>query len=323
MRPVQNRLPLLAAAGLLAAGTASAAQSPEAPRPVQEVVRRQAESRTAQNQPPARGAAAAAAVDPSRNIALVGVTQVGDRAQAWLVDTASRRRATAGPGEPALGFIVREVRPESVVLIREGRQYVLRLGEKEVPATTTTVIPAPFPLRGSTGRRPSAAEDPRAGDFSAVVPSDLFPPGNGSRPSDRIEPDGNAPYNDPGPPSVPYNYNGYPGPWAVGLGYPGYPGYPEGMMPYPEETGPYPGYPYGPYGTIPFPGAAPWDTPGAARREGSLFVPNTTGLPLNPQTARRRGVPVPTGGVAPAQPSGVITNPQTLRRRMSTLGTGR
>ena len=88
------------------------------------------------------GALAQAAPVPEtapRNLVLIGVTQVGDRAQAWLMDVDSRTKETVSPGATAFGFRVKSVGPEQVVLTRGGRVYSLRLGERQVP----TVAAAP------------------------------------------------------------------------------------------------------------------------------------------------------------------------------------
>jgi hypothetical protein len=75
-------------------------------------------------------AAAEAAV---KQIALMGVTQHGDETSAWLVDLQTREREVANSGDSAFGFTVKEVGPESVLLVQGDEQFTLHLGEKEIP----------------------------------------------------------------------------------------------------------------------------------------------------------------------------------------------
>lgn len=82
-------------------------------------------------------AAGAQQADPKvpepRRLALVGVTQIGDRVQAWLVNLDTRGKATLNPGETAFGYRLQKVGPEQVTLVRNGKPFVLRLDDHQTP----------------------------------------------------------------------------------------------------------------------------------------------------------------------------------------------
>src|SRR5437762_1984339 len=115
MRPVTQTIHLLSAAGLLAAGTARAAPArsgkPSAPPGPAAAQPHKAPVKPAPA-PAGRDALAVsvaeAPVDPAKNIALVGVTEVGDEVRAWLVDIATQQRETVGTGDSAYGFKVKQ-----------------------------------------------------------------------------------------------------------------------------------------------------------------------------------------------------------------------
>ena len=76
--------------------------------------------------------------DLVKNIALMGVTHEGGADQVWLVDTAEGRRETAAAGESAFGFRVKTISDDSVVLSKNGDEYTVRMGDKEIPTQTAS-----------------------------------------------------------------------------------------------------------------------------------------------------------------------------------------
>jgi hypothetical protein len=305
----QGRIQLLSAAALFALGTGALAQS----RPV----------------------------PPPRTLALVGVTSVGARTEAWLVDLGTRRRVTLSVGESAFGYRLKRVDPERVVLTRGGKEFPLRLGEKNVP-----VAPAPPPVAAVP---PAAAvATPELVDPPLEVPAEPFEEPLSPAP-DPVEPAAITPQRDLR--RAPEFYPGYPfGPGlspeeAAAMGvYPGYypgaqnPYYPglyppflDAAQPYPGGFGPYAGapadypawaYPNAPSGypawAYPDPTLDPWafqnptlgqwDAPWMSRGSSSRYGSGNAVSRWNGQTSRRQSGYF--GGSAPS-------NPQTMRRRQS------
>jgi hypothetical protein len=91
-------------------------------------------------------AAAEAAV---KQIALMGVTQHGEEASAWLVDLSTNEREVAESGESAFGFTIKEVGAETVLLAQGDEEFTLHLGEKPIPVTE----PEPTPDLANTPNR--------------------------------------------------------------------------------------------------------------------------------------------------------------------------
>lgn len=89
--------------------------------------------------------------DPVKNLALVGVTHEGSTDTAWLYDLESRTRENVMVGEKAFGFTVRKIDDESVRLVRGGSEFVLHLGQKQIPVVT------PVADNTSTGNGDAAA----------------------------------------------------------------------------------------------------------------------------------------------------------------------
>ncbi len=247
------------------------------------------------------GAAAAQQGDRTaqapKGLALVGVTQIGDRVQAWLVNRDTRAKATLQPGETAFGYRLQKVGPEQVTLVRNGKQFVLRLDDPREPESLVA------------GYRSEARSD-NAGSVPnpEVTVVERTPSGTTADPAPQIV---NEVVVGPTPPVVtgvpgtvedlrdvdrypvaldPYVGSGY-APFYVPdyLGAPGY--YPPWAPQYPVIAGHR--YPYAPY--------APYtpDWP-----EDLRFVPS---LRFNPQTFRREAGDF-FGGTFSA-------NPQTRRRR--------
>jgi hypothetical protein len=86
---------------------------------------------------PATGTPGAAVVvsrdEAVKNIALTGVTHENGQDMAWLVDVSSHDRTTAEKGESAFGFTIKEIQPEAVLLSRGTDEFLVRMGDKQVP----------------------------------------------------------------------------------------------------------------------------------------------------------------------------------------------
>lgn len=110
------------------------------------------------------------AESPVKNLALMGVTQRGAEEEAWLVDISSRERQTVGEGDEAWGFRVQQIEPASVRLVRDGDEYTLILGEKEIPGAQASAEAEEgtagggegfFGSRGGSGRGPGGENEER------------------------------------------------------------------------------------------------------------------------------------------------------------------
>lgn len=279
---------------------------------------------------------ASAAPVPVRDVALMGVTNLGDRTEAWLVNVRNRQRERARPGESAFGFVVKRVGPEEVVLSREGRRYTLHLGEKPVPA-------APVRVAANSGIHHRTAPPNRMAAVtavdSAVEDSDL-PPDEAAPRADTALP---RQYPTPvtvAPAVSPYVVDAYGNPVYPPGYYPAYPGtaiypgmapgygYPGGSTAYPDWATAYPGtpipgmqysssYPWVQQYGLP----VPWDVPFAGW-QGAYPSGSPLGVPGNPQTWRRQNGGFNGNGTM-TQGTPAATNPQTMRRRTGFSGYGR
>jgi hypothetical protein len=255
----------------------------------------------------AQGTSAPGSAVPPRNLALIGVTQVGDLSKAWLVDLDTNRRETAGPGGLAFGYRVKQVGADRVILTRSGRQFVLKLGDRNVPVREAPVVRTPPLLRVAPIAIPESVvptRDPESGTFPDVTAPPL--------PEESI-----APPPEPVRREAPVEPEPVPEPTPRGYAYvPGY-GYVPVTSPYDPTLGGYAfpeyGYPYG------FPATPAYGYPYGFPVEPSyppLYGAPSAPLPVfsrypairsNPQTGRRRS--------GSYFGSGPATNPQTLRRR--------
>lgn len=294
------------------------------------------------------GAAAAQPARPTagtapKNVALVGVTEIGNQKEVWLMDVRTRQRLTVRPGETAFGYQVRKVGADTVVLANGKREYTVRMGDKAVP---TLVAPAAVPvvepnrvpnvrvsetparqrartLSGSLTLPPISTPEVPTGEVPVVAGT----PGEGG-PTFAGTPDPRYPV-DPyeGSPYLDYGLDPRLSPYfdAGGYSYP-YPGYGLESAVTPYSVSPYPGWgfenPLYPEGTglpRPFNRIAPWNTPDWNRPGDPRLPYATPAAPRNPQTGRRQGW---TG--YPTQNTGLrrapAPNPQTLRRRGQLFG---
>jgi hypothetical protein len=233
----------------------------------------------------ARAAPQSVPLAAPRNLVLVGVTQVGDRSQAWLMDVDSRTKETVAPGGTAFGFRVKSVGPERVVLTRGGRDYALRLGERQVPTIASVPVRAAAPTISGrialprSGTLPNVFAPPvfltqetdpgidtRTAPPATTTARDLFTdPSGRSQPDPRLLPDIYPGYGAmagygmlPGYGVIP-GYEMAPGYGAIpgygfdpqAAGYPAYPTYPT----YPSEAAGYPGALFASPGAVPgYPG---------------------------------------------------------------------
>jgi hypothetical protein len=234
---------------------------------------------------PTAALAQSGAVVPPKSLALIGVTQIGDKTEAWLVDLSSRRREIAGQGGSAFGYRVKQIGQDRVILTRGTQQVVLRLGDKPVPgaqarpalADVPIIRPSDLPVPGQ-GTPPGIEQQVPQRDVETVLPTQ--PPAPEPQPRPVMEEPYYPAYPYPYYPFNPYAEYGYP----YGL----QPGYPEAYAPWVGPTGAYPYGAMGPY-------------------RGSYTAPP---MRWNPQTSRRRSAD-PLTGIG-------STNPQTRRRREGT-----
>jgi hypothetical protein len=77
---------------------------------------------------------AAAKDEAVKNIALTGVTDGAGQSLAWFVDISNNDRQTAEKGSAAFGFTVKEIHADSVLLTRGSDEFLVRMGDKQVPS---------------------------------------------------------------------------------------------------------------------------------------------------------------------------------------------
>ncbi|MFN3648975.1 MAG: hypothetical protein ACK47B_05280 [Armatimonadota bacterium] len=119
-------------------------------------------------EPPVPAAAGPEESDPVKNIALMGVTNGGAGERAWLVDLQTKDRDPFEEGQEAYGFTVGDIERNQVVLVRDGNEYVVRLGEKPIPsaygdaqAPVTTASAAEANNRGGRGQMRRGPQQPQ------------------------------------------------------------------------------------------------------------------------------------------------------------------
>jgi len=249
--------------------------------------------------------------DPTKSIALMGVTFEGGKDTAWLVDLDRKERENAAVGERAFGFTVKKIAGDAVVLARGSDEYSIRLGEKQIPTVSVVSSDAGeggpggmFP--GGPGGFPFGGRGDRGGsggfDLSRLAElRDRF--GGGSRSFASFGGDGGWRSWGGGDSGRSWGGGGDSGrSWGGG----GDSGRNRG-----SGGGGFSGG--SPMMAMPFMGG--WGGRGSSNQ-------NQTGGPTatsNAQTARRRGTTVTGGGQAMPEPE-PITNPQTQRRLGNTSG---
>jgi hypothetical protein len=87
--------------------------------------------------------AAAARAEAVKNIALTGVTDGSGQSLAWFVDISNNDRQTAEKGAAAFGFTVKEIRPDSVLLTSGSDEFVVRMGDKQIPSVVAASYESP------------------------------------------------------------------------------------------------------------------------------------------------------------------------------------
>lgn len=247
------------------------------------------------------------AEDAVKNLALLGVTYADGKDAAWLMDLGTRNRETAAVGEAVLGFTVKEIEPDRVLLTRGGRDYSLRLGEK--PILVASASPISTPSAGDGG-----GEDAPFG----------FGPGGPGGPGGR----GGAGGRFAGGPGGrfaggPGGFGGFGGAsGAFGNRFGGGGGFsaPGGGSSTSTNSGggggggftpPGGGFGGGGFGGGGFAGGGSGQSFGASG--ASSTTSRASGSTSNPQTARRQGSRL-TGDADPVEQPAAIVNPQTQRR---------
>lgn len=281
----------------------AARPAPARPRPQPEP-RRNAAPSLPPGAPPLP--AAPVAEDAVKNLALLGVTYADGKDAAWLMDLGNRNRETAAVGEAVLGFTVKEIEPDRVLLTRGGRDYSLRLGEKPI-------------LVASASPNSNAS----AGDLGGDDAPFGFGPGGPGGPGGR----GGAGSRFAGGPGGFGGFGGFGGPGgAFGNRFGGFGG--GGGFSAPGSgsstssnsgsggggggfTPPGGGFAGGGFGGGGFAGGGAGQSFGASG--ASSTTSRASGSTSNPQTARRQGSRL-TGDADPVEQPAAIVNPQTQRR---------
>jgi len=98
--------------------------------------------------------------DPLADLALTGVIQTGPTLQALIEHVSTRMGRYLAVGEVLDGFRVKSIQATSVVLEKGGKEYTLRMGEKQLPSNQA----APPP--GSGGGGPGPGDPPQPSDRS-------------------------------------------------------------------------------------------------------------------------------------------------------------
>ncbi len=91
----------------------------------------------------AQSAGPGGTTDPLAGLALTGITQVGDRLRALLEHVSTRTGRYVSVGEEFRGFRVVDIRADSVVLEKDGKQGTLSMGAKRL-SLETQAKPAPM-----------------------------------------------------------------------------------------------------------------------------------------------------------------------------------
>jgi len=99
--------------------------------------------------------------DPVADLALTGVIEIGGQLQALIERISTRLGRYLAIGEEIDGFRLKNIQPTSVVLEKRGKEYTLRMGDKELPAGPSASAPSAPPPGGPPGPGP-----PRAGPRS-------------------------------------------------------------------------------------------------------------------------------------------------------------
>jgi hypothetical protein len=268
------------------------------------------------------------AAERIKSVALMAVTHEDGKDRAWLVNlkTSDREREEASVGDSVFGFKVKEIDPESVVLADGRSEFKLRLGDKPiqlVSASTDSASggegggmdmmgfgmggPGGFPGMGGRGAFPGMGG---RGGFGGFRPGGF---GGGGFGGNRFGGGGN--FNA-------MNFGGRGGQNRFGGGrFGGFGGggagnrFGAGGNRFGGGGLRAGGFGGGGFGGGGFGG----NRFGGGMQTNSQFAAGSTASSSNPQTARRRGVSVASGGAAQPRPQ-PISNPQTQRRTGTTSG---
>lgn len=250
---------------------------------------------------------------PVKNLALMGITHRGDNVEAWLVNLENQERDVASLDDDAFGLTVKEIGDESVLLARGSEEYLLRLGEKPIPAPAAEASPASASTSDGGSR-----EGGRSGRFG----SGRWGGGDGSRDgsSDRSQRfaefrsrfGGGSRWSGGGasPPAPPSS--------SPVLGASATPSASTGSGSSGRSRG-FRSSGSSSYGSGGFGGGQAFPGQGGAAGSTSQFAAGSTAPTPNPQTARRRGAQL-VGESQPLPAPEALTNPQTQRRTGASSG---
>jgi hypothetical protein len=134
-----------------------------APAPPSTVAKLPAETKKPSSPP--RPAGPPRPPDPLADLALTGVIQAGDALKALIEHISTRVGQYVIVGDMIDGFRVKLIRVDSVVLEKGGREYTLRLGQKELPAAPVAAPPPKEAPKMEGPRTENSTRAHRRGSF--------------------------------------------------------------------------------------------------------------------------------------------------------------
>lgn len=261
--------------------------------------------------------------DPTKHVALMGITHANGEVSAWLVDLRDQQREIVGVGDRAFGLTLKEIDPESVVLTRGDEEFELRLGQKQIASASgggSTYTAA----SGDEDQGPGGLEGERRGRRGG------FPGFGGEGFSGRLSRSGGFPsfgggFSGRGSRSGGDRSSRYSGSSAGSSsdssGSSRYGSGSSGSGRSGSSSGGYGRSSSGGYGRSSGSGGSGFAGNSGGNSASQFSSAGAVGSTSNPQTARRNGARL-SGDSAPVEAPAPITNPQTTRRMGSTGSTG-
>ncbi|MBI3912142.1 MAG: hypothetical protein HY320_14580 [Armatimonadetes bacterium] len=241
--------------------------------------------------------------DPTRNIALLAVTEANGGQSALLLNLENQERAAARRGEFAFGLQVAEIQDDRVSLLQGHQRYQIRLGEKPVPVVMAAAPPGTTGQGGPESFRDAAGT---SGRREAERPRPPGQAGGAARLRDRSR-FGQSRFGQGGGGNFSFINSGGGGDWRARFGG--------------SSTGGGQSSSFGGFSTGGRQSSSSGGFPGRLAGGSGGANPSGTGRATpNPQTARRLGVPM-VGGVRSTVDAPLPReNPQTVRRQGGTAG---
>lgn len=107
---------------------------------------------------------------PTEDLAMTGVVQAGGRLRVLITNVKTHESTYAAEGDTAFDFRVVKILAREVRLSKDGEQYTLKMGEKEIAeesaeASRKTFSASREPSRPSSPTTPAGPRPPRRGGF--------------------------------------------------------------------------------------------------------------------------------------------------------------